>query len=185
MIYLLRHGLDDESFVGGWSDVSLTKEGIMQVEKATEFLKEANLDIERIICSDVKRAKQTADIVNDTLNLPITYNSILRELNKGDLNGIPKTTLMSDYPEFSEDVSIDKTYPNGESMTIFFERIKSSLEEILSYDNSLLITHRGVINMIYFTLTNTALSNNKTLFNVDHASIHELDPIKKTIKRIY
>ena len=27
MIYLLRHGLDDESYIGGYSDVSLIPEG--------------------------------------------------------------------------------------------------------------------------------------------------------------
>ena len=32
MIYLLRHGLDDESKIGGWSDVSLTEDGIKQVK---------------------------------------------------------------------------------------------------------------------------------------------------------
>lgn len=34
MIYLLRHGLDDESKIGGWSDVGLTKEGIKQIKEA-------------------------------------------------------------------------------------------------------------------------------------------------------
>lgn len=38
MIYLLRHGLDDENYIGGWSDISLTEEGIKQVQYATKFL---------------------------------------------------------------------------------------------------------------------------------------------------
>ena len=31
MIYLMRHGQDDENYIGGWSDVSLIPEGIVQV----------------------------------------------------------------------------------------------------------------------------------------------------------
>ena len=29
MIYLMRHGQDDENYIGGWSDVSLLSEGIV------------------------------------------------------------------------------------------------------------------------------------------------------------
>lgn len=28
MLYLMRHGLDDENYVGGWSDVGLVSKGI-------------------------------------------------------------------------------------------------------------------------------------------------------------
>ena len=35
MIYLLRHGLDDEEYIGGWSDVGLTFEG--KVKKINLF----------------------------------------------------------------------------------------------------------------------------------------------------
>ena len=31
MIYLMRHGKDDERYVGGYSDVDLTREGQRQV----------------------------------------------------------------------------------------------------------------------------------------------------------
>ena len=59
MIYLMRHGLDDENFIGGWSDVDLIEEGIRQVESVGEKLKSSNIDIEKIITSDVKRAVTT------------------------------------------------------------------------------------------------------------------------------
>ena len=38
MIYLLRHGLDNEDYIGGWSNVDLTKEGIKQVKKSRNFI---------------------------------------------------------------------------------------------------------------------------------------------------
>ena len=38
MIYLVRHGLDDENYIGGWSDVDLIDEGIKQIESTREYI---------------------------------------------------------------------------------------------------------------------------------------------------
>lgn len=180
MIYLMRHGLDDERFVGGWSDVDLIQEGVVQVKASTKFILENNLKIKKIISSDIKRARTTSEIVNKELNLEIKYTKLLRELDKGDLTGKEKTIL-----EQYTTKEINFCYPNGESMLEFYNRIKKDLQTILSEDNTLIITHRGVINMIYFILNDLEVSTNKEKFSVSHASIHEYDPILKKIKKIY
>ena len=54
MIYLLRHGLDDETKIGGYSNVSLTDEGIIKTKEARSFIEE-NINFNKIISSDVKR----------------------------------------------------------------------------------------------------------------------------------
>ena len=51
-------------------------------------------------------------------------------------------------------------------------------------DDSLIVTHRGIINMMYFMFNNEPLTMNKKKFNVDHASVHELDIEKRKIRRI-
>lgn len=185
MIYILRHGLDDERFIGGWSNVSLIEEGIKQVEDASGFLKESNFNIEKIVSSDILRAKETSLIVQKYLDKEIVYDEILRELNKGKLNGLLKTNVPSEYDYLKGNPDIDVVYPDGESLEMFFNRIKRDLNKILSYDNSLLITHRGVINALYFILNDIKPDNNKERFNVTHASIHELDPVNLTIRKIY
>jgi len=185
MIYLLRHGLDDERYIGGWSDVSLTEEGIEQVKKASEFLKTKESEIDKVISSDIKRARETAILVGEILKKEIKYTKVLRELNKGKLNGLLKEAVPCEYEMYKGNVDIETIYPDGESMKEFYLRIKSSLNEVLSFDNTLLVTHRGVINMLYFILNDIELSNDKEKFGVTHASVHELDPVKLTIKRIY
>ena len=45
MIYFLRHGLDDERYVGGYSNVGLTKEGIIGVRESSIKLKGYNIYI--------------------------------------------------------------------------------------------------------------------------------------------
>ena len=47
MIYLLRHGLDDESRIGGYSDVPLIKEGIEKTKEARSFI-ENNIEFNKI-----------------------------------------------------------------------------------------------------------------------------------------
>lgn len=183
MIYLMRHGLDDESYIGGYSNVELTDEGIIQVKDKIKYI--SNLNINRIVCSDVLRAKQTSSIISDKLKLPVYVDKALRELDKGLLNGMEKEKAKELYPRYFETLSIYDKYPEGESMLEMYRRIEKLLASIEEYNDSLLVTHRGVINMIYFILNDIPLDMNKTRFNVVHASIHELNYKEKKIRRIY
>lgn len=184
MIYLLRHGLDDERYIGGWSDVDLIKEGIKQIEGSRDFIANNSLNIQKIVTSDVKRAISTSEIINERLKLKVIKSRKLRELDKGIFTGVKKSKLSKTEKDFIKNIDIKTKYPNGESMIDLYERIKKLLNR-LKEDNVLLVTHRGVINMIYYILTDTPLDMDKEKFNVTHGSIHELDINKKKIRRIY
>lgn len=184
MLYLLRHGLDDESYIGGWSDVSLTKEGEKQVLRSAVWMKN-HLAIQKIISSDIKRAKETSEIVGRVFHLPFDTDINLREQNKGLLNGIKKTEALERYPEYMEGVDIFTVYPQGESLKDLYVRCKNYLEKLNEVDGTLLVTHRGNINMIYYLLYGKELDMDKEQFGVGHASVHELDMSLKKIRRIY
>ena len=183
MIYFLRHGLDDENYIGGWSNVSLTKEGILEVRKVSERIKD--FPIKKIISSDVLRARETSEIVSSILDVPVAYTDKLRELNKGILNGMDKSYAQSKYGEYLQTKDVKKRFPEGESLLDLYQRIKVYLDEILKEDDTLFITHRGVINMIYFILNDIPLDYDKKRFGVTHASCHELDKEKKKIKKLF
>lgn len=187
MIYLMRHGLDDENFIGGWSDVDLIEEGIRQVESVGEKLKSSNINIEKIITSDVKRAETTSKIIRDFYpNAEIEVNALFREQNKGVLNGMEKEKAKILYPEYFGFIAVDKTYEGGESLLDLYYRMKKCIDYILSIeDDTLIITHRGVINMIYYIFNNIELDMNKERFNVDHASVHELNKGKRMIRKVF
>ena len=187
MIYLMRHGLDDENYIGGWSEVDLVEEGIRQVKSTGEKMKSSNINIERIITSDVKRAVTTSKIIREFYpNAKIEENILFREQNKGVLNGMEKEKAKRLYPDYFEFVTIDKTYEGGESLHDLYYRVKKYINYILSTeDDTLIITHRGVINMIYYILNNIELDMNKERFNVDHASVHELDKEKRMIRKVF
>lgn len=185
MIYLMRHGQDDETYVGGWSDVSLLPEGREEVKESAIWMKD-NLSISQIMCSDVHRAVESTMIVSEVLKIPYELNPNLREQNKGLLNGIPKIEAYNNYSGFMDgEVGIDTVFPEGESLRGLYERMKVYLNKIMEMDDgTLLVTHRGVINMIYFLLNHKELSMDKKQFGVSTASVHEIDKNKKIIKKI-
>lgn len=187
MIYLMRHGLDDETFIGGWSDVDLVNDGIEQVKSTGEKLISNNITINKIITSDVKRAVTTSKIIQSFYpGIPIEESECFREQSKGILNGMEKEIAKELYPEYFDSITVDKVYEGGESLRDLYYRIKEYLVYILSIeDNTLIITHRGVINMIYYLLNNIELDMNKERFDVTHASVHELDKEKRIIRKVF
>lgn len=184
MIYLVRHGLDDESYIGGYSEIDLIDIGRESIHDLSKWLKEQDFLIDRIYTSDVKRAVSTSRIINEYLVLPIIKTSDLRELDKGLLNGMKKKEALLIYPNFIDVNDINVRYPNGESMLDLYNRIKILLEDISKYDNSIIVTHRGVINMFYYILNDIPLDMDKEKFMVTHGSIHELNLVNKKIRKL-
>lgn len=184
MIYLIRHGLDDETKIGGYSNVGLTEVGIKQIYDTAQYIKNKDFKIDKIISSDIIRARESSNILSNILNLDIEYTSLLRELDKGDLTGMDKNIAKIKYPKYFDNLTIYDKYPNGEAMIEFYNKIKNRLEYIMSLDNTLLVTHRGVINMIYYILNDIPVDMDKKRFGVTHASLHELDAVKRKIKKI-
>ena len=185
MIYLIRHGLDDEKYIGGWSDVDLIKDGISQIKESRKFIVDKGLVINKIISSDIKRARTTCEIINEVLNINVIYSDKLRELDKGDYTGVLKNSLSKNELKRINNFSIYDKYPNGESMLDLYCRMKCYLDDLKKFDNVLLVTHRGVINMFYYLINNVNLDMDKEKFGVIHGSVHELDIKKKLIRRIF
>ena len=181
MIYFLRHGLDDESYIGGWSDVDLTEVGKEQVREIVSVI--SKLPISKIVSSDVKRARTTAEIVGNVLNLPVEYSDKFRELDKGLLTGLKVTDAYNRYPEY-RNAQIDTKYPEGESMMDLYERVKYLLGEIEGWDEVLIVTHRGIINMVYFLTEKKLPDMDKEQFGVTHASLHAYNPKQKKIGKV-
>ena len=182
MIYFLRHGLDDETYIGGWSDVDLVDEGVEQVREICSLL--SKLPIKKIISSDINRAKTTSKIVSEYLNIPVEYSDKLRELDKGDLTGMDKSLAFTLYPEYMGELTVYDRFPNGESLMDLYDRVKILLEEIKEWNEVLIVTHRGVINMIYFIMENRLPDYDKKQFGVTHASVHGYDSGKRAIKKL-
>ena len=185
MIYFIRHGLDDESYIGGWSNISLTDIGRKQIKDSANWIKE-NLNIKEIISSDILRARESALIIGNILNIDVTYSEPLREQNKGIYNGLERKKLKQVDKTFIKNVQVDTIFPEGESLKDLYRRICKLIDELDTLkDDVLIVTHRGVINMIYYNSLDIPLDMDKERFLVTHGSVHEYDKNKKMIRRIY
>lgn len=173
MIYLMRHGQDDSAYLGGWSNIGLTAEGRIQAEIACDKLK--NQNIRHIFSSDLQRARETAEIVSDKLNLNINFIQGFREINNGDLAGLSKEEARRKFKGiYYSALNWEQKYPNGESPKMFYERItdtwKKFKEDVgLLKGNILLVTHGGVINAVLCYENGVKYTNEHTEYHVGYA----------------
>ena len=176
--YLIRHGMDDDTKRGGWSQAPLTSDGITEVEALSEWIANhrEQYAIKYIYSSDLCRAAQTAQILADKIHLPVILLPAFRETNNGDLAGMDNTLALVKYPGlFWNQLAWDQCYPNGESPKQFYERISNAWlnfsESILrNNENVALITHSGVIQVILSIIQCTEYSNKYLQSVVPHAS---------------
>ncbi len=189
-IIFVRHGKDDERYRGGWSNLDLTVQGIAEVNKLAEYFmkNKFNYNISHIVSSDLQRALTTSKILSKTLDLPVVTEENLREINNGDLAGMSNEQAETLYPAmYFKSLGMDENYPNGESPREFYNRIKIWFERFLlnckeSDKNVLVVTHGGVINIIYHIVNGIEWSNKSKNFAVSNCSVHILNIDTMTFK---
>lgn len=178
-IIFIRHGQDHEGYLGGWSTRGLVSEGVEQAKQAASYLKESDYQIKKIFASDLPRAAETASIISEVLRLPVVEDAELREMNNGDLAGIPIAEATANYPGmFFNTLDMDERYPNGESPEEFYYRIKRWLEKILREDHGgdvLVVTHGGVLNILYHIIKGEPWSNKNRPYRAANCSVHVLN----------
>ncbi len=182
-IIFVRHGKDDDNYRGGWSSVDLTPEGILQAENLAKYLSENKnyYNISHIVTSDLQRALTTSEIISNELNIPVSKDEKLREINNGSLAGMPNNEADILYPElYFSSLDMNEKYPNGESPNEFFERIKIWFNNFLvehknDTENIMVVTHGGVINIIYHIMNGIEWSNKNKSFKVGNCSLNVLD----------
>lgn len=165
--YIVRHGQDDETIRGGWSQHSLTAEGRFQAQRLAEYIScnRDDLAIRHIYSSDLRRAAQTAEPIAAALDLPVIPMAAFREVNNGELAGMKNDLAQERFPGlFWNRMDWEQRYPGGESPRAFYERIKmawDSFQKEISRkgENVLLVTHGGVINVLRHLIQHEPYSN--------------------------
>jgi len=174
---LARHGKDDESVRGGWSQHSLSEEGMKQARELAGRLQaqKNSYSLSRIYSSDLVRAAQTARIVGDRLGLAVTLLPDFREVNNGLLAGMKNDLAEDRFPGlYWNQLAWEQTYPEGESPKAFYERIadaweRFSCELVSGKENVLLVTHGGVIQVILSLINNVPYTNKAPVRRIPYA----------------
>lgn len=179
-IYLVRHGADDETIRGGWSNHSLTAEGTEQAKLLADFV-EWNLPVQRIYASDLARAMETAEPVAEALGLEIIPLPQFRETNNGELAGMKHKLACEKYPGlYWNTLGWDEKYPGGESPRDFYERIANAWAEFQKQTlegngDVMLVTHGGVINVILCLVHGLPYTNKKHRRKIQNTQIVTLE----------
>lgn len=134
------------NMIGGWTDTPLTELGRNQAELIGLRLKnELEKESYTIYSSDLMRAKQTADIVANHLNLNVIQDIDLREKNNGIGAGKTRDWAKEHrIPKASNEFDLDyQEFEGGETWRQFYIRVCKCMEKICGLDNGnlIIVTH--------------------------------------------
>jgi probable phosphoglycerate mutase len=124
MIVLIRHGetAGNAGRVVQTEDTPLNARGIEQARQLARRL--ATHPIAYVLCSDLPRARMTAEPLVVSTGAQIEYTALLRERSFGALRGRP-------YAELDADIfAPDYVPPDGESIAEFQERVERAWDRI-------------------------------------------------------
>lgn len=168
-ICLIRHGETDwnaETRLQGKTDIPLNETGIKQAQECRDFLVADEWDV--LITSPLKRARQTADIINEALKLPIVEMAEFAEKGFGDAEGMTLEERREAFP--------NKNYPNEESLSSFSKRLFTGIDKVTQMyknGNVLLVAHGAVIGTILGQLSDGEIDAFQTpLLNACISNIH-------------
>ena len=177
--FFLRHGetaWNKDRLAQGQTDIPLNQTGRDQAEKTRPVLD--GHGAVRIFTSPLKRAAETAEIVNRTLKLPIEHHSGLMERYFGPLEGKPWAS------------GFVESEPGGDAevRSLFKERVLTTLVELLERPGPLLIVSHGGVFLILVEMLCAlpkARAANAVPFRFDPPkssdapwTVHPVDPIR-------
>ncbi len=180
-LLLVRHGLTEYNVnrrFAGSSDVELSPLGCQQVTRLRERL--AGQPIESVYCSDLKRARVTAEMLVDGRNLAPIPSPELREVDYGECEGLTFSQIKERYPHVAEGVYAPEKgleFPGGESFAAMVERItrfKDRLARHAPADNILIVSHSGPLRSLICSLLGISQGCWRQL-RIDNASLSIVD----------
>ena len=128
MLYFVRHGQTDWNVaekVQGTSDIELNETGIAQAEELAKELKDVDIDL--IICSPLKRARKTAEIINKNKNCKLIVDEDFTERHFGEFEGKTRKEFpVADFWNYKENFK----YQKAECIGDFFSRVYKALDRI-------------------------------------------------------
>ncbi len=152
-LYFVRHGQTEWNAIrrmqGQWNS-DLNDLGRQQAHRNGEFL--ASLGIDYLVASPLDRTRQTADIINEYLQLPLSFDDRIMEWNCGDWSGEMWDQVADKWPEeFAAWQSDPYHYrgPNCENYPDMIERARPFLEGLTSLPHQrIAIVSHGMIGRV-------------------------------------
>lgn len=161
-IYFVRHGetvWNTLKIFQGRSNSPLTKLGIEQAKKLSQYLKD--IDFKKVYSSPQDRALQTTKLLLGDKNMEITTIDEFQEINMGKVEGIPREEFEKNYPIeyhnfWNNAMDYNPRAYNGESYEEILDRVKLGLEKLIKENNNgnILVISHGVTLKAIFNIIN-------------------------------
>lgn len=154
----VRHGETEwnvQRKIQGRTDIPLNENGKKQALDCKQFLSLQQWDC--IVSSPLKRAIQTADIINESLNVPLIIMEDFIERNYGTIEGLTLQQRASLDPNFQ--------CPLQEKLEVLTTRILNGMNQLhFQYRNKniIVVAHGGVINRMLALLSDGVIGSGKT-----------------------
>lgn len=153
-ILLARHGESDWNHTKrwqGWADRPLTQRGREQADELAARLADTELDA--VYSSDLRRARETAEVVAHTKDLAVETTSDLREVDVGSWSGLTRAEAEDRFPEqYARWLEGGEGWEDGETYEQLGARVVKALQSIAAkHDGSrvLVVAHGGTIRAIH------------------------------------
>ncbi len=172
-LYVVRHGKTEWNVKGllqGITDISLNEEGIKEAKELSSKLDLSKIDL--CICSPLKRAKQTAEILVGN-HVEIIYDDLLIERKFGDYEGekIDFNLIGKQW-----DYKLNDSSHNIESVRDCLKRSKKFLDKIKKdYPNKniLIVSHGSFIKTLHFNMVGYNENTDFLSFNPKNTTLYE------------
>lgn len=153
-LYVIRHGqtiVNIKELVNSWNQIGLNKVGKKEAYIASDKIKK--LDIDLIICSPLRRTKQTCKIINKNM-INVIFDRRIIERNSRSMQ-FKKITKIDREEWYDTNKMI--VYKNSEGFKSILERVGKFINDIKEkYTDKtiLIVTHGDVCKAIYSYLNN-------------------------------
>lgn len=180
-LYLIRHGeaySNVEPVIGGMrGDKGLTERGLAQARALARRLARGEITADILYASTLPRARMTAELVAEALQMPIEWDDELHELRPGEADGMQFDEARARFPGMSQ---FFKEYftpiaPGGESWASFQQRASAALERLITRHQGktiVAVCHGGVIEVSFlYMLALGPQARGRNSFHVQNTAI--------------
>ncbi len=180
-LLLVRHGLTEYNVTrrfAGSSDVELSPLGCQQVTNLRQRL--ADQPVDCAYCSDLRRARATAELLLEGRRVPLTPSPDLREVDYGECEGLTFSEIKERFPAVAQGVYAPEQgleFPGGESFAEMVERVTRFKDRLAQHgpnENILVVSHSGPLRSLICALLGISQGCWRQL-RIDNASLSIVD----------
>ena len=154
IILIARHGQSDWNAAKRWqghADRPLTEKGREQAHALAARL--AHIDLDAVYSSDLRRARETAEVVADSQALEVVVEPDLREVDVGSWSGLTRAEAEERFPDgFARWRAGYPGWDDGESYEAMTDRVLAAVRSIAADHPDgrvLVVSHGGPIRAMH------------------------------------